>query len=75
MKTEENFNVVKNYIERIIKSYEAVIEKDRYGLYKNDDAWQLAIKYIRKSKVKFLGIPHKKVLEILELFLEEALKK
>lgn len=72
---ENNFNLVKNYINNLIKSYENVIENDSYGLYKNEDAWQLAIRDIKKTKVNFKDISHEKVLEILEIFLEEALQK
>lgn len=75
MKTEKNFNLVKNYIDSTIKSYENVIKNDRYGLYKNENAWQLAIRDIKKTKVKFNDVSHEKVLEILEIFLEEALQK
>lgn len=75
MKTEKNFNLVKNYIDITIKSYENVIKNDRYGLYKNENAWQLAIRDIKKTKVKFNDVSHEKVLEILEIFLEEALQK
>lgn len=75
MKTEKNFNLVKNYIDITIKSYENVIKNDRYGLYKNEDAGQLAIRDIKKNKVKFNDVSHEKVLEILEIFLEEALQK
>lgn len=74
-KKENNFIVVETYIKNIIKSFEAIIKRDRYGLYKNEDAWQLAIKAIKKTKVEFKDISHEKVLEILEIFLEKELQK
>ena len=72
MKTEKNINVVKDYINSTIKSCETVIKNDTCGLYKNEDACQLAIKHIKKTKVKFKDISHE---EVLEIFLEEALTK